>query len=98
MRGIYFLTFLILVSEVWRTHQWKPKWINVIKLHVIFHVFVALLMGSFQAHSGLYLQTAHHQADKYSIENPPLHRDGSKGQLTPKGSHLCHCILLHQFL
>lgn len=40
MMGIYSPTLVVLVSGVWHASQWKPKWINVIKPHVIFQWFM----------------------------------------------------------
>lgn len=40
MMGIYSSSLVILVSGVWHASQWKPKWINVIKPHVIFQWFM----------------------------------------------------------
>lgn len=65
MMGIYSPTLVILVSGVWHASQWKPKWINVFKPHVIFQWFTCvcctpdgqLLMPC----SALYLQASHKQ-------------------------------------
>ena len=39
MMAIYSPALVILVSGVWHSSHWKPKWINVIKPHVTFQRF-----------------------------------------------------------